>query len=204
MEMAVAVRVQRVVVPGGERTWTLLGTDHRPVEPVEEFLEYLRVRCLSPNTVKSYARALGLWWEFLALFGLVWDEVTVEDFGRFLAWLRSGDTPVVASIEPRPARFSERTIAVRLHAVSAFYRYHHFNGVDAASRLYKRVFDRGRSYRPFLEHVARRHGSVRSVVAPRPAGVAAGADVDAGADLVDQGWVRPLGLGAAGVGRVAA
>ena len=169
MEMAVAVRVQRVVVPGGERTWTLLGTDHRPVEPVEEFLEYLRVRCLSPNTVKSYARALGLWWEFLELFALAWDEVTVEDFGRFLAWLRSGDTPVVASIEPRPARFSERTIAVRLHAVSAFYRYHHFNGVDAASRLYERVFGGGRSYRPFLEHVARRRGSVRSVVAPRPA-----------------------------------
>lgn len=168
--MAVSVaRVQLVVMPAGERTWTLLGSDHRRVEPVEEFLEYLRVRGLSPNTVKSYARALGLWWEFLALFARVWDEVTVEDFGRFLGWLRSGDTSAVASIEPRPARFSERTIAARLHALSAFYRYHHFNGVDAASRLYERVFRPGHAYRPFLEHVARRGGSLRNVVAPRPA-----------------------------------
>ena len=164
-----SVRVQRVVVPGGERTWTVLGADHRRVEPVEAFLEYLRVRALSPNTVKSYARALALWWEFLDLFDLVWDGVGVEDFGRFLGWLRSGDTPGVVSIESRQARFSERTIAVRLHAVSAFYRYHHFNGVDAASRLYDRVFAHGRSYRPFLEHLERRRGSVRSVVAPRPA-----------------------------------
>jgi site-specific recombinase XerD len=165
----VSVRVQRVDLPGGERTWTLLGADHRRVDPVEAFLEYLRWRGLSPNTVKSYARALGLWWEFLELSDLVWDRVPVEDFGRFLGWLRSGDPPGVVSIERRPARFSERTIAVRLHAVSAFYRYEHFNGVEAASRLYTRVFDRGRSYRPFLEHVARRHGSVRSVVAPRSA-----------------------------------
>jgi integrase len=164
-----APRVQRVTIPGDERTWTLLGADHRRVEPVEDFLEYLRLRRMSPNTVKSYARALGLWWEFLALFDLVWDDVAVEDFGRFLGWLRTGDSPGLASIEPRPARFSERTIAVRLHAVSAFYRFHHFNGVEAASRLYERVFRPGRAYRPFLEHVARRRGGLRSVVSPRPA-----------------------------------
>jgi site-specific recombinase XerD len=163
-----APRVQRVTVPGGERTWTLLGPDYRRVEPVEDFLEYLRVRGMSPNTVKSYARALGLWWEFLALFGLAWDGVTVADFGRFLGWLRSGNSPVLASIEPGAARFSERTIAVRLHAVRAFYRYQHFNGVEAASRLYERVFRPGRRYRPFLEHVARRRGELRNVVSPRP------------------------------------
>jgi hypothetical protein len=53
----VSVRVQRVDMPGGERTWTLLGADQRRVDPVEAFLEYLRVRGLSPNTVKSYAGA---------------------------------------------------------------------------------------------------------------------------------------------------
>lgn len=87
---AVAPRVQRVMVPGGERTWTLLGVDHRRVEPVEEFLEYLRLRRMSPNTVKSYTRALGMWWEFLALLDLAWDDVTVEDFGRFQTRPRVG------------------------------------------------------------------------------------------------------------------
>jgi integrase len=159
-----AARVQLVVIPGGERTWTVLGADRLPVEPVEGFLEYLRVLGRSPNTVKSYARALALWWQFLALYGLGWDAVKLEDFGSFLGWLRTGDTPTVASIEPRPARFSEETVAVRLQAVASFYRYHHFNGVEAASSLYERAFRPGRPYKPMLEHLARRRGTTRSVV----------------------------------------
>ena len=50
----------------------------------------------SPNTVKSYARALALWWQFLTVYELAWDAVTVEDLGRFLGWLRSGDEPGLA------------------------------------------------------------------------------------------------------------
>jgi len=37
--------------------------DHRPVAAAEEYLEFLRVQGTSPNTVKSYARALALWWQ---------------------------------------------------------------------------------------------------------------------------------------------
>ena len=54
------------------------------VGPAEDYLEYLRAQQVSPNTVKSYARALALWWQFLELFGLVWDAVTLENFGAFL------------------------------------------------------------------------------------------------------------------------
>jgi hypothetical protein len=111
VEAVTTARVQRVVTPGGERTWTVLAADHRRVEPVEEFLEYLRVRGQSPNTVKAYARGLALWWQFLELAGREWSAVGLEDFGRFLGRLRTGDTPVLASIVARAARFSERTIA---------------------------------------------------------------------------------------------
>jgi site-specific recombinase XerD len=165
-------RTQRVTLPDGERTWTVLDWDHRVVEPAEQYLEYLRMLGRSPNTVKSYARGLALWWEFLAVYGLVWDGVTVEDFGRFLGWLRTGDSPAVVSIERRPARFSEGTVALRVQAVCSFYRYHHYNGVETASRLYERVLSRGRAYKPMLEHLARRRGYERSVVRvsrPRPA-----------------------------------
>lgn len=60
------------MLPGGETTWTVLGPDAGVVDPAEEFLEYLRVQGSSPNTVKSYARALALWWSYLSLFGLAW------------------------------------------------------------------------------------------------------------------------------------
>ncbi|MGO9958587.1 MAG: hypothetical protein ACLP50_21920, partial [Solirubrobacteraceae bacterium] len=63
----------------------------------------------SPDTVKSYARALALWWEFPDVYELARAAVTVEDLGRFLGWLRSGDDPGLGSIERRSARFSART-----------------------------------------------------------------------------------------------
>jgi len=106
----VRCRTQRVVLDG-ERTWTVLDGEHCVVGPVEEFLEYLRMLGRSPNTVKSYAPALALWWQFLDAYELAWDVVTVEDLGRFLGWLRVGDSPALVSIERRSARFSEGTIA---------------------------------------------------------------------------------------------
>ena len=94
-------RTQRVTGSDGDRTWTVLDGEHRVVVPVEQFLEYLRMLGRSPNTVKSYARALALWWEFLTVYELGWDAVTVEDLGRFLGWLRTGDSPASVSIERR-------------------------------------------------------------------------------------------------------
>lgn len=162
-------RVQSVMLPSGERTFTVLGSDLVPVGPVEEFLEYLRAVGRSPNTVKSYARALALFWTFLGDAGRCWDEVGVEDLAGFLSWLRTGVPPGVASIGGGAGRVSEATVAVRLQAVASFYRCHQLGGVATADRLYQQVFGGGRSYKPFLEHVARRKGSRRSVVAPRRA-----------------------------------
>ena len=96
----------------------------------------------SPNTVKAYARALALWWQYLDAFNLRWDAVTVENFGGFLTWLRTGDKPDVVSIERRPARFAESTIAARLRAVIACYDFHLLNGVDVGRDLH-RITDRG-------------------------------------------------------------
>ena len=110
----------------------MLDSGYRVVVPAEEFLEYLRVQGTPPNTVKSYARALALWWTYLSVFGLAWDELTLADVGGFLAWLRGGDGPQLVSIGPRPARFTESTISTRLRAVTSCYRFHELNGVGWA------------------------------------------------------------------------
>ena len=48
------MRVQRVLMPGTEfESWTVLGDDHMPVEPVERFLSYLASIEKSPNTIKA-------------------------------------------------------------------------------------------------------------------------------------------------------
>ena len=160
-------RVQRLSLPSGERTWTVLGADHRMVEPAEEYLEYLRVQQASPNTVKSYARALALWWQYLETFGLRWDAVRLQDFGGFLTWLRTGDGPRIASIERRPARFAESTVAARLRAVISCYDYHVLNGVDMGRDLHRITHRGGGRYKPLLEHVARRKGRSQAVIRVR-------------------------------------
>jgi integrase len=160
-------RAQRLALSSGERTWTVVGGDHRLVEPAEGYLEFLRAQNASPNTVKSYARALALWWQFLDVFALRWDAVTVEHFGAFLSWLRTGDEPGVASIERRAARFAESTIAARLRAVISCYDYHVLNGVDVGRDLHRITHRGGGRYKPLLEHVARRKGRRQAVVGVR-------------------------------------
>ncbi|MGH3611572.1 MAG: site-specific integrase [Pseudonocardia sp.] len=88
------MRVQRVVMPdSGRESWTLLGDDLRPVEPVERFLAYLASVEKSPNTIKAYAHDLKDWWAYLAGHGLVWQGVTLEDVAGFVAWLRLQGDP---------------------------------------------------------------------------------------------------------------
>ena len=155
------------MLPGGAATWTVLDPDHRVVTPAEEFLEYLRVQGTSPHTVKSYARALALWWSYLAVFGLAWDHVGLAQVGSFLSWMRSADGPQVASIVTRPARFTESTIATRLRAVTSCYRFHELNGVELGGDLVRLVRGARPAYKPMLEHVARRRGRDRAVMRVR-------------------------------------
>src|ERR1035438_10598211 len=162
-------RGQRMTVPGAEVTWTVLGADHAVVGPAEEFLEFLRVQGTSPNTVKSYARALALWWTYLHAFGLAWDKLSIADVGGFLAWLRTGDGPRVPSIEPRESRFAESTISTRVRAVTSCYRFHEMNGVSLGGDLMRVVHGGRAAYKPMLEHVARKKGRQRAVIRVRTA-----------------------------------
>lgn len=160
-------RTQRVALPGGDTTWTVLGPDLGVVGPAEEFLEYLRVQGSSPNTVKSYARALALWWTYLSLFGLPWDALTLSDVGGFLSWLRSGDGPKVVPIEPREPRFAESTVSTRLRAVTSCYRFHELNGVALGGDLVRVVRGGRPAYKPMLDHLARKAGRRRHVLQVR-------------------------------------
>ena len=52
--------VQQVVMPGSRRrSWTVLGPDGVPVEPVERYLAFLTDVDRSPNTVKAYTHDLA-------------------------------------------------------------------------------------------------------------------------------------------------
>jgi len=143
-------------VAGGGRTWTVLGDDHLPVAPVEEFLEHHRVLGSSPNTVRSYAKGLELWWGFLVREGAGWEDPSVGTLRAFVTWLRTGLSSAVVSIaaEAETRGPAEATVGARLAAVVSFYRFQHdVHGRGAMlARASTRQVRSGR-YRPMLAHL---------------------------------------------------
>jgi integrase/recombinase XerD len=83
------VHVQRVAMPtSGVESWTVLGDDNTPIEPIERYLAYLTDIERPPNTIKAYAHDLKDYWEFLTGRGRDWRKVRLEDIGEYVAWLR--------------------------------------------------------------------------------------------------------------------
>jgi hypothetical protein len=107
------VRVQRVVMPSGVESATVL-RGGSVVEPIERFLAHLTAIERSPNTVKAYAHDLRDYFEFLEHHGLQRDRVVLEDLGRFVAWLRlpggarDGRVAMLPWVDPKLAAADSR------------------------------------------------------------------------------------------------
>jgi integrase len=143
-------RVQRVVEHGRE-SWTVIGVERRPVDPVEAFLRWLTDIERSPNTVRAYAGDLHQFWEFVGLRGYDWADLGLEELGDFTSWLRSPAENVVVLAGGDGARRAS-TVNRKLAAVAAFYDFHHRqSGVRVAERLHPPGHRSGRgSFKPML------------------------------------------------------
>jgi integrase len=166
------MRVQRVLMPGSEaESWTLLGDDQVPLEPVERFLAYLASVEKSPNTVKAYAHDLKDWFTYLAGHDLGWQVVTVEDVAGFVAWLRllpAGRDGKVAVLPAVESHCSAASVNRKLAALTSFCEFHARHGVSLA-RLLTTMQPAGHrgsatSYKPFLHHVTKSGPQRRSVI----------------------------------------
>jgi len=168
------MRVQRVLMAGSEvESWTLLGEDHVPVEPVERFLAFLSAIERSPNTVKAYAHDLKDWFTFLAGRGVDWRAVTVEDVAGFVAWLRLPPAARDGRVAVLPTVWHHCTAASvnrKLAALASFCEFHSRQGVALAGVLTTMtpVGRRGSStgaFKPFLHHVTKSGPQRRRTVA---------------------------------------
>ena len=92
------IRVQKARKPGsGRPMWLVLGEDCLPIQPVDEFLTFHDVTGSSPNTIRSYAHHLKLYWKYLTEAELDWRAATLQHVIDFVAWLRWGSPPDSAS-----------------------------------------------------------------------------------------------------------
>jgi hypothetical protein len=64
------MRVQRVLMPEGSESWTVLDAGGEPVRAVESFLAHLQALDRSATTVRAYATSLKLWSQFLDRLGV--------------------------------------------------------------------------------------------------------------------------------------
>jgi len=148
------VRVQRVLPPGGgPESWTVIGRDLRPVEPIDRYLAWLSRIERAPTTVRAYAHDLKTFWEFVEAREVRWDAISLEQLGEFTAWLRSPADNVVVLAGGSAAR-SASTVNRVLTAVFGFYEFHARDGVAVARVLVdERGMGRG-NFKPFLHGIA--------------------------------------------------
>ena len=159
----VVLRVQRVVMPSGTESATLLG-DGVVVEPADRFLAHLTAIERSPNTVRAYAHDLRDYFAFLDSRGLEWSGVCLEDLGRFVAWLRLAGDGQVTLLPWVAGSVSAATVNRKLSALASFYEFHQRHGVDVADLLTRwRPGGRGGSWKPFLAHLGSRPERRRAV-----------------------------------------
>jgi integrase/recombinase XerD len=163
------MQVQRVAMPASRvESWTVLGDDDVPVEPIEGYLAYLTDIERSPNTIKGYAHDLKDYWALLTGRGLDWREVRLEDIGAFVAWLRlplagrSGEVAVLPSVQ---AHVSAATVNRKLSALSAFYAHHAWHGVDVGELLVTwQAPGRRGGWKPFLHHISKSNPQPRRTI----------------------------------------
>lgn len=151
----------------GSRTWTVVDSCYRTVDPVEEWLEAHR-HLWSPNTVRAYATSLAQWWTFLEQRDQSdqWREVGVPAVAGFLSWLRNARTVEHALATPADAPASP-TLEARLAALISFYRWQEaVFGVPVAGRLTRGV-PRRMPMRGLLAHLDDRSGPASSLVRVR-------------------------------------
>jgi integrase/recombinase XerD len=138
--------------------WTVVGADHLPVVPVDRFLAHMTAIGRSPQSVRSYAFDLRDFFTFLDQAAIVWTELRLEDFGRFVAWLRLSPDLRSSNVSVLRAGAaggcSATTVNRKLSAVTSFYEFHRRHGVHCGDALVtlRPSGSRG-SWRPFLAHL---------------------------------------------------
>lgn len=167
--------VQRVFVPGVRvESWTVLGDNDVPIEPLERYLAFLSETERSPNTVKAYAHDLKDFFVFLDYRGLDWRRVGLEDIGAFVGWLRlppAGRTGQVAVLPVSATHVGPATINRKLSAVSSFYQHQVRHGVDLGDLLVRWTAPgAGSAWKPFLHHISKGRPQQRRAISLKAPG----------------------------------
>src|SRR6266700_1593790 len=150
------MQVVEIETQDQQRRYVVVDDEGVLVEPVVRYLKYLDRIGVARNTLRSYATALRLYWQYLEQEELDWQQITLDDLSRFVLWLKlpSGSLKVLPAHPVEQAR-SNRTINHTLTVVRGFYDYH-WRMEEVSTNMKEKtttyLYPRLRRYKSFLHH----------------------------------------------------
>ncbi|MBW4424222.1 MAG: site-specific integrase [Nostoc desertorum CM1-VF14] len=147
------MKVQRIRLPNSDQfSWSVLSDGYLPVRPIEQFISYLESIERSPNTIRSYAYHLKLYWEFLRDTSRDWTTIGISDLADFVSYLRN-PLPGITSLQQQQSRRTEATVNAIVTSVCMLYDYQERLGIVQGIPIYASQMQPGRRYKGFLHHI---------------------------------------------------
>jgi len=153
------MRVVEVETQDHQKRYVVIDDTGKIVDPIVRYLKYLDRIGSARQTLRSYASALRLYWDFLGQQRIDWQQVTLDDLSQFVLWLKlpSGSLKVLPAYPVEQAR-SNRTINHTLTVVRSFYDYH-WRMEEVSTNLKDKTTTslpgRFRRYKGFLHHISK-------------------------------------------------
>ena len=155
-DWVIAMKIQEIQTNQGTR-YLLLDNQFAIVDEVFRYLKYLDVSGKSPNTIRSYAYHLKVYYDYCMINGIdplgVFKDSNrrpIDFFGKFILWLQYPDySNGVIHYEKESPKRSNKTVNLIMTAVLSFYQYMSLNNELDEIDVYK--FQRQQlSYKPML------------------------------------------------------
>jgi integrase/recombinase XerD len=153
------MQVQEIVTQHLQKRYVVVDENGSLVVPVVRYLKYLDAIGRARNTLRTYAQGLSLYFTFLIQQNLDYQQVTLDDLGGFVLWLKNPYRSLkVLPLQPVAQARTNRTINLIITAVSGFYDYL-WRQDDLVADLNEKTRTylpaRTRSYKSFLHHIAK-------------------------------------------------
>lgn len=150
------MKVQRAIIPNTNiNIWIVLDGNYLPVQPIQSFLRYLTNIERSPNTIRTYAYHLKLFWEFVVSRQLQWESMGVIEMADFINWLRDPQPARTIRIYQQTAKRTESSVNAILSSVAMLYDYHSRFGTIQNNPLYKTPSPLYGRYKNFLHGIGK-------------------------------------------------
>jgi integrase/recombinase XerD len=165
------MRVVEIETQDHQIRYVVVDEEGQLVLPIAHYLKYLDRIGSARNTLRSYAAALRLYWDFLSQEHLDWQQITLDDLSRFVLWLKlpSGSLKVLPAHPVEQAR-SNRTINHTLTVVRGFYDYQwrmEEVSTNVKDKTTTSLPARARRYKGFLHHITKGSPVAKNILKQR-------------------------------------